>query len=191
MKKLLITLLLALLCVLGGTAIVLAESDDWNDGNNRWWTPYDGIVKNQLDIYGTAMDLVEFYSTKWSASSISQFTWQDAWELEWRGADGGSVQWGDLVNLTPISTYSNLPGAYFENNDYDDATFGCWNPESLVADRSYQGYMRFSPKSTQPSSFNLTVESEWGKDYGLQVDPIPQYFDIVKRYMSRDSLYNW
>lgn len=195
MKKLVATLLLTVLCVLGGTATTLAvdNSNDWNDGCNRWWSPYFGIIKNHKYIYDPSAGLgtVEFHTTKWNASSISNYTNDDAWELEWRAADGSGVQWGDLVNRTPYSTYCNLPGAYFEYNDYDDATFGCRNPHNLVAEQSYSGYMDFVPLPNSPTSFNLTVESEWGKDYGYLPDPLPQYYDIIKRYMSLGSTYQW
>lgn len=189
MRKIIRLLVMLSLMMVFNASLVLA--DDWNDGANCWYSPWDGSVNSQINS-SYKMYLVEFSGCKWTSSAISSYDFLDAWELEWRAADGSGYDWDDFVNITPTSKYNSLPGAYYENIDSDDATFGSHSPQNLSASAFYSGYMTFTPKTTQPSSFNMTVESELGYDAGgLLTDPIPADFDILKRYLPKATLYSW
>ncbi|MEA1960825.1 MAG: hypothetical protein U9N81_06020 [Bacillota bacterium] len=130
---------------------------------SRGFTPYHGSTA--LITSGGDMNRISFWNLVWQSYT---FTWDDAWEWEYRWTDISQ-----LVEQPRIYGYSQLPGAYFEDTDPNDITFGSHDPHQIVAGNEYDGYMTFTPDSSQPSLFAMEVESEYCHDYGLLDDPYP------------------
>jgi hypothetical protein len=168
-------------------AINPSYAADYTEGDDLWFSPDSGCGYNGVN--NNKMDRIDIWSVSWNSNAISEFDGWDALELEFRSGTSG-VQWRDLIDYGYESTYSELPGAYFEN-DSDDASFGCHDPHYLVANQNYEGYMDLYPQSSQPSSFQLIVECEWAKDYGYLYDPYPEDWEYLLINLNKGSGRYW
>jgi hypothetical protein len=114
------------------------------------------------------------------------FTGDEAWEFEFR-----YPPISNLVDQPCIANWNPLPGGYFEDTDPDDITFGCHDPQDIdPIDEYYTGYMNFTPKSTQPASFSMELESEYGLDFWTWIDPYPQDYESLG-YIAKGSTVSW
>lgn len=148
----------------------------------RWFTPTHGsasLINNSSGkMYKLAYNNFQWYS--------HTYTGDEAFEFEFRYSPGISK----LVNQPRISGVSNLPGYYFEDDDPDDITFGSHNPHNINAASYYSGYMTFSPKSNQPSSFAMELETEYGLDFWTTNDPLPRDSESLG-YLNKGSSKTW
>lgn len=180
MKKLqqksliIIILTLMMICVLSLSAYAL-------DPPYRWFSPCNGSTSLITNADGD-MNRISFWNLEWQSHT---FTWDDAWEWEYRWTDIS-----DLVQQPRTGGYSQLPGYYFEDTDPNDITFGSHNPHQIVAGNEYDGYMTFRPASSQLGTFAMQVESEYCHDYGLLTDPVPIDSESLE-YINKGDIEYW
>lgn len=173
MKKLTIVvstlLVMVLLLIIAGRVYAVS----------KWFSPYTG--------YSWASTNKYYFRGKWSSDAVGRFNSNDAWEGELRGRD------------SPISNYysglgpnwwGNFPGGYREY-DVDDVTLGMHDPHTMTPRYWYHCWTDVRRKTGAPSSFPAFVESEWGLDFGLQIDPWPQDWETIGYFTIPTGSISW